>query len=209
MRGPRFNPLQIDEMMHRKGGSIFGGNKTPTSSTNDSPFSFGPTTPKTSTFSRKTSFSSSKSPKKVHQSRNNSPAIPNNLAGSPERRVHTSTQHTDSTPLPPFPLAALQDLESQPRAVRNSFTQILPTSEQLVQNPASGTDPSSMSSIAYSSMLTRPSTGYQSISANGPSANFPAQGIVPSSPSLETITYQHIQETSSKRISTLDYLRKA
>jgi len=31
----------------------------------------------------------------------------------------------------------------------------------------------------------------------------------PQSPTLETITYQHIQEMASKRISTLDYLRKA
>ncbi|KFY24386.1 hypothetical protein V493_05269 [Pseudogymnoascus sp. VKM F-4281 (FW-2241)] len=31
----------------------------------------------------------------------------------------------------------------------------------------------------------------------------------PAIPSLESITYQHIQEAASKRISTLDYLRKA
>ncbi|PMD44265.1 hypothetical protein L207DRAFT_421497 [Hyaloscypha variabilis F] len=55
-------------------------------------------------------------------------------------------------------------------------------------------------------MLVRPGTGHQSISSNGPPAFASMQ---PPSPTLETITYQHIQETSSKRISTLDYLRKA
>ncbi|KIN06554.1 hypothetical protein OIDMADRAFT_112127 [Oidiodendron maius Zn] len=42
---------------------------------------------------------------------------------------------------------------------------------------------------------------------NGPVAFTPSQQ--PASPSLEAITYQHIQETATKRISTLDYLRKA
>jgi hypothetical protein len=32
---------------------------------------------------------------------------------------------------------------------------------------------------------------------------------MPPSPTLESITFQHIQETATKRISTLDYLRKA
>ncbi|PBP16307.1 hypothetical protein BUE80_DR013016, partial [Diplocarpon rosae] len=50
-------------------------------------------------------------------------------------------------------------------------------------------------------MLARPGTGYQ---ASAPTA-LPPQ----STPTLETITYQHIQETSAKRISTLDYLKKA
>jgi hypothetical protein len=39
-------------------------------------------------------------------------------------------------------------------------------------------------------------------------APFPASQQ-PASPSLEKIAFQHIQDTSSKRISTLDYLRKA
>lgn len=53
----------------------------------------------------------------------------------------------------------------------------------------------------------RPSTYYTSmgVAGGGP-------GVVPNqlpSPTLENVTYLHIQETSSKRISTLDYLRKA
>lgn len=55
-------------------------------------------------------------------------------------------------------------------------------------------------------MLARPGTSYSSHGATG------GPGIVPPalpSPTLENITYLHIQETSSKRISTLDYLRKA
>ena len=68
----------------------------------------------------------------------------------------------------------------------------------------------SVSSIApYEDMLARPGTGYSA----GPSSNGVGGGFntsfPPQSPTLETITYQHIQETSSKRISTLDYLRKA
>jgi len=34
-------------------------------------------------------------------------------------------------------------------------------------------------------------------------------GLQPPSPTIESITYQHIHEMASKRISTLDYLRKA
>lgn len=55
----------------------------------------------------------------------------------------------------------------------------------------------------YNMMLqARPGTGYQSAAAQ----YIPPQ---PQSPSLDIITFQHIQETSIKRISTLDYLRKA
>ena len=68
----------------------------------------------------------------------------------------------------------------------------------------------SVSSIApFVNMLARPATGYSTApSSNGVvgslTAALPAQSLT-----LETITFQHIQETSSKRISTLDYLRKA
>lgn len=40
-----------------------------------------------------------------------------------------------------------------------------------------------------------------------PSAQAPANA--PNSPSIEALTYSHIQEMASKRIATLDYLRKA
>ncbi|RAL59383.1 hypothetical protein DID88_006872 [Monilinia fructigena] len=57
-------------------------------------------------------------------------------------------------------------------------------------------------------MLARPGTGYQS-SAGGPAGMGVMAPMQPGSPTLETITYQHIQEMAAKRISTLDYLRKA
>lgn len=63
-----------------------------------------------------------------------------------------------------------------------------------------------MTPTGGSDMLAR-TTPFQAMSFNGPAAFVPQQQ--PASPSLETITYQHIQETASKRISTLDYLRKA
>lgn len=55
-------------------------------------------------------------------------------------------------------------------------------------------------------MLARPGTAYSVTGPNNPPVFMTQQ---PPSPTVETITYQHIQETSSKRISTLDYLRKA
>lgn len=60
-----------------------------------------------------------------------------------------------------------------------------------------------------SNMLARPSTAHQ-VSGQPASLGVPVlQPQQPISPTLETITYQHIQEMVSKRISTLDYLRKA
>ncbi|KAI6244768.1 hypothetical protein HI914_07239 [Erysiphe necator] len=50
-------------------------------------------------------------------------------------------------------------------------------------------------------LQARPGTSYQSTS----SQYVPSQ---PQSPSVDTITLHHIQETSIKRLSTLDYLRK-
>jgi hypothetical protein len=55
-------------------------------------------------------------------------------------------------------------------------------------------------------MLTRTAT-FQGMGHYGPPSFVASQQ--PGSPSLENITYQHIQDTASKRISTLDYLRKA
>jgi len=67
----------------------------------------------------------------------------------------------------------------------------------------------SVSSIApYEEMLARPGTSYSTAPGSNGAAGFNAT-FQPQSPTLETITFQHIQETSSKRISTLDYLRKA
>ncbi|RDL37925.1 Uncharacterized protein BP5553_05358 [Venustampulla echinocandica] len=63
---------------------------------------------------------------------------------------------------------------------------------------------SHISIAPYVNMLARPGTAHQGMTVP---VNF--QPILTPSPTLENITYQHIQETSSKRISTLDYLRKA
>jgi hypothetical protein len=152
------------------------------------------TTSGISPFSRKSSLSAAKSSKK----RNNSTVI----YLSPERRTNSSsTKYTDSHPLPAIPPAS-QD-EPQPRSA-DSYVQVVDIAE-AAQIPPSPTD-SFNSTTPYANMLVRPSTGYQSIASNGTSAFVAMQ---PPSPTLETITYQHIQETSSKRISTLDYLRKA
>ncbi|OBT83183.1 hypothetical protein VE02_07714 [Pseudogymnoascus sp. 03VT05] len=73
------------------------------------------------------------------------------------------------------------------------------------------------STAAYSKMITVPfSQGGEIKQRSGSSAG--ANGMAPlsatisntpASPSLENITYQHIQDVASKRISTLDYLKKA
>lgn len=55
-------------------------------------------------------------------------------------------------------------------------------------------------------MLAR-TTPFQTVGLGGPGSFPPTQQ--PTSPSLDIIAYQHIQDTASKRISTLDYLRKA
>ncbi|KAH8782635.1 hypothetical protein BGZ57DRAFT_262943 [Hyaloscypha finlandica] len=182
---------------------VFGTSRTPTSARRPSTSNGAPTSrsgsgssytaSKIPSFGRKSSFSAAKSPKK----RNNSVIdLPS------ERRTNSSsTSYTDNYPLPAFPPAS-QD-ESQPRSA-DSYVQVVDSAE-AAQSPPSPTD-SFTSTTPYTNMLVRPSTGYQSITSNGTPAFASMQ---PPSPTLETITYQHIQETSSKRISTLDYLRKA
>jgi hypothetical protein len=198
-----------------KGGSIFGGTKTPTSTrpstssgppaTHSEPTPYGSTTSRTSTFGRKTSFSSSsKSPKVPNRSRTNSSATLNVHQGSPEKRAHSSSTHyTDNEPLP-VRVPSRQETDSQPKSA-DSFRQVAASAE-AEPSPASDAD-SFTSTTPYSNMLVRPGTANQAMGYNGPMPM--VQPIQPQSPTLENITYQHIQETSSKRISTLDYLRKA
>jgi hypothetical protein len=183
---------------------VFATSRTPTSARRPSTSNGSPTlrseslssftTSRISSFGRKSSFSAAKSPKK----RNNSTAI---YLPSERRTNSSSTKYTDNYPLPAIPPAS-QD-ESQPRSA-DSYVQVVDSAE-AAQSPPSPTD-SFTSTTPYANMLARPSTGHQSITSNGPPAFASMQ---PPSPTLETITYQHIQETSSKRISTLDYLRKA
>jgi len=198
-----------------KGGSIFGATKTSTStrpSTSSGPSAtpseltpYGSTTSRVSTFGRKTSFSSSsKSPKVPNRSRTNSSATLNVHQGSPEKRAHSSSTHyTDNEPLP-LRVPSRQETESLPRSA-DSFRQVAASAE-AEPSPASDAD-SFTSTTPYSNMLVRPGTANQAMGYNGPMPM--VAPIQPQSPTLENITYQHIQETSSKRISTLDYLRKA
>jgi hypothetical protein len=142
----------------------------------------------TSVFSRKSSFSTAKSPKK----RNNSIVI----RVPPGHTNSSSTKYTDNYPLPAIPPTSPD--ESQPESA-DSYVKVADSAE-----PPSPTE-SFTSTTPYTNMLlVRP--GYQSTTIDAPPAFASMQ---PPSPTLETITYQHIQETSSKRISTLDYLRKA
>jgi hypothetical protein len=188
--------------LFNKGGSIFSS-KTPTrpSTSSGSPTThseshwYNSSTTSTSRASRKASVSS----KGSQRGRNTSITHSNN---SPEKKRSNSTHaHTDQHPLPPGPTR--QDSDPKSADSFNQVTQV--ANAQAVQSPASGTE-SFTSTTPYSNMLARPATGYQTIGPNGP-PSFSLQQ--PPSPTLETITYQHIQETSSKRISTLDYLRKA
>lgn len=68
------------------------------------------------------------------------------------------------------------------------------------------------STAAYSNMIVAPYTRDNPPRTTFSNGGYPlptATSFGPQSPTLETITYQHIQEMASKRISTLDYLRKA
>lgn len=122
---------------------------------------------------------------------NSTPAV--NL--SPEKR-RPSIQLADNS------AADLQRRESEPR----QSIGIRPKETLSSAHPISRSD-SQSTILPNVNMLARPGTSYSTYSSAGG-----GPGVVPPalpSPTLENITYLHIQETSSKRISTLDYLRKA
>ncbi|KAH8596332.1 hypothetical protein B0O99DRAFT_510380 [Bisporella sp. PMI_857] len=198
-----------------KGSSIFGRSKTPTTTrppTRDSTSTSNAsavahahsestnssTTSRSSGFSRKAS--TSKSPKNLSRTRSNSTSITD---FSPEKKVVRSAAQTELHPL---------------LTANGVLTQISSGAEDKLERVTTYPDkqsralrPDSVSSITpYSNMLARPGTGYsgQTTSSNIVVGAY-GSSMQPSSPTLETITFQHIQETSSKRISTLDYLRKA
>lgn len=156
------------------------------------------------TFSRKPSFTSTqKSPKSAGLRHRTSASI---ISGfSPERRTNSSATHyIDNYPLPERGGRRQPgQVVEQPRSA-DILKQVV---ESTVERPHSRTD-SFTSTTPYARMLARPSTGYQTTGSNNGGAPSFAP-LQPPSPTLETITYQHIQDTSSKRISTLDYLRKA
>lgn len=203
------------------GGGLFGGSRSgsknnPTSarpstssgspSTSQSESTFSPASAKSGPFSRKPSFSS-KSPKLTHRRR-----ASNTISGFyPDKRSNSyAIQQVEDNPLPTLTIPKRQeslrrDTELVPQST-DSYKQISSASVEPVQSPISSKD-SFTSTTPYVNMLVRPGTSHQPGTNNG-QPNFQALQQPPS-PTLETITYQHIQETSSKRISTLDYLRKA
>ncbi|KAF4636230.1 hypothetical protein G7Y89_g1841 [Cudoniella acicularis] len=182
--------------MQTSGGvfSIFGGSKTRPRTSNGSPTY--ESTQSVSTFGRKTSLST-KSPK--HRGRNHTLAIG---AFSPEKRAASTSSHHRAASQLPGVAAHRQSPDAQPKSA-DSFKQI---ASESVPSPQSGTE-SFTSTTPYANMLVRPGTSYQGM--GGPTGSLAYGPLQPPSPTLENITYQHIQETSSKRISTLDYLRKA
>ncbi|XMA12963.1 hypothetical protein WAI453_005754 [Rhynchosporium graminicola] len=155
------------------------------SPTKDSEFTFPSFASKTPTFSRRPSISAITG--KSHRGRKDSTT---STTASPERRARSSAAHHRlKLHTPDEPLPDLKALQGPKSAGTDKFQRAA---------IASRTEPTTNQST-NASMLARPSTGYSSSTV----------AIQPPSPTLETITFQHIQETSSKRISTLDYLRKA
>jgi hypothetical protein len=198
----RTQPSHGTDLFNLKGGKIFGGSKTPAQTSTRPTTSSGTSTthseshPHSSTASvsqRKPSFSVSKGTQRSNST--------TRLNKSPDKKRSNSHAHTDRHHPPPL-IIPRQD---SGLTSTDSFKAVAASAE-AVQSPLSGTD-SFTSTTPYSNMLARPGTGYQAPGIGGP----PLFSITqpPPSPTLETITYQHIQETSSKRISTLDYLRKA
>ncbi|KAG9237551.1 hypothetical protein BJ875DRAFT_141958 [Amylocarpus encephaloides] len=190
-------------------GSIFGGSKTPTSATRPSTSSGSPNThsetsyynsSRASTFGRKASLST-KSPKApTHRSRNHGSTVGATL--SPERRLNSLSTQSRASSSVVSGVSSLQEGAGPPRSA-NSFTE---AAAETTPSPASPAE-SYTSTAPYAKMLVRPGTSYQGM--GGPTGPTQIASQQPPSPTLENITYQHIQETSSKRISTLDYLRKA
>lgn len=69
---------------------------------------------------------------------------------------------------------------------------------------------SSISAETYNNMMSNYGNGqimYGSMSVGSSAPGYNVPGLA--SPTMESISYQHIQEMTTKRISTLDYLRKA
>ncbi|OBT65296.1 hypothetical protein VE03_04558 [Pseudogymnoascus sp. 23342-1-I1] len=206
----------------RKGAIFGGGNKTPTSTrpstssgsrrtNNTSQSSTGSTTTTASTasssgLSRKPSFSRlTRSPPKPAPAPRSSSfstafVVPSFI--SPEKnRPSISVRTTDNGRK-----ASIASLQLRGDKGRSSG--------EDARVAASERD-SWSSTAAYSKMITVPFHQGEIKQRSGSSAGTngtPLSATIsntPASPSLENITYQHIQEVASKRISTLDYLRKA
>ena len=152
-----------------------------------------PETGSSSTFPRKGSLSSTVRPA-IFQS--NSAGV---IRYSPEQKVITKERYS-----PPRSRQVARKGPEPPPKTSGSPEKVIIIQASNHSPPSSG-DPN-ITARPYVRMLARPGTAYQ---VTGPGA-MPILGPVqPVSPTVETLTSQHIQELSSKRVSTLDYLRKA
>jgi hypothetical protein len=155
---------------------------------------------------RRPSFSSaSKSPQSILK------------AGRPSTGDKNATLSPEAWPLPARSKSARHPASSKSADQRQSLSQPLTDiSAQFQGTKSRSTNRLSVSSTApYSRMLAtsfsrdnKPGNMYH-VGAFAGGAMVPTLPAGPLSPTLETITYQHIQEMASKRISTLVYLRKA
>ncbi|KAK3377913.1 hypothetical protein B0H63DRAFT_451746 [Podospora didyma] len=140
-------------------------------------------------FGRKASFSSSSPNKGGSRRRAESSANANanggNLGFYFSSASLTSSDDPAIPPLPEFSLSAAAKLSRESDAIAS---------------PALSSDGFKM----LSRTATTPVNGFSSTSQLAP----PAQ-VTPGQPSELSVLHQHIQETANKRISTLDYLRKA
>ena len=207
----------------RKGSIFGGGSKRP------------PTRPGTSSgYTTTTSDSNGDSVASQDSTASSTSSVPppkpssSSNARSPQNTRRPSIEITNFSNSPekrPEPARSRSRLRANSRSVdrRQSISQPSgDTSTQLPPAHAQSSNRASTSSTApYSNMLAasinrnaqdyRPDLGYQTGRFG---AGAMVQGTVPpmvgpQSPTLETITFQHIHEMASKRISTLDYLRKA
>jgi hypothetical protein len=157
----------------------------------------------------------------VNSLRSRSPLSGNRIsqastAVEPWTAVETSNTGPEKLPLPERSKSTTHLTESQGARRKQGIQEPLADTRLLI--PGSHRRKASTASVSsttpYAEMLAqsygrdnRPGNMYSA----GAFSGAPMVPAVPSplSPTLDTITYQHIQEMSSKRISTLDYLRKA
>lgn len=138
-------------------------------------------------------------------------------ADRPSTGDKSATLSPEAWPLPTRSKSARHPVSSRSTDRRQSLSQPLTDiSAQYQGTKSRATNRLSVSSTApYSRMLAtslsrenKPSNMYP-VGAFAGGAMVPTMASGPLSPTLETITYQHISEMASKRISTLVYLRKA
>ncbi|KFZ06620.1 hypothetical protein V501_07230 [Pseudogymnoascus sp. VKM F-4519 (FW-2642)] len=226
-----FFPDEASGGIFSRTGAIFGGgNKTPTSTRpstsssgsrrtiNTSQSSTGSTTTTASTasssggLSRKPSFSRlTRSPPKPPPTT----AAPRSLSFSSAFVVPSFVTADSSREIPPVPVRTANGRKASIASLQLRGDKGRGSGEGA--GVAASERESWSSTAAYSKMITVPfSQGgeikQRSGSAAGANGMAPLSATIsntPASPSLENITYQHIQDVASKRISTLNYLKKA